>query len=209
MPVVFIVSEIFYSLQGESTYSGQPCVFIRLSGCNLSCSYCDTRYACMGGTEFTIDQIMDKVQSYPSSLVEITGGEPMLQDGVAELFAALHGKGCELLLETNGSIYLGDVPEYVVKIVDVKCPGSGHGDSFMKWNLKCLQPRDELKFVLTSYLDYQFALRFITDNALWERTLLFSPVLSVLPAEILARWMLADGVKARLQLQLHRILKIR
>jgi 7-carboxy-7-deazaguanine synthase len=209
MPGTLLVSEIFYSLQGESTFSGLPCVFVRLSGCNLRCSYCDTRYALDTGKPYSVEEIRDRVLSYPARLVEITGGEPMLQDAVMDLFPLLHAANCRILLETNGSVYLGDVPDHVVKIVDVKCPGSGFGDSFMKWNLRCLQPHDELKFVLTNHDDYRFALRFIEDNSLNDRILLFSPVQSVLPPETLATWMLADSVKARLQLQLHRILNIK
>lgn len=202
------VCEIFYSLQGESTFSGMPCAFIRLSACNLRCSYCDTAYAFSPGEDLSVEQILARLAQYPTKLVEITGGEPLLQDESIDLCHALHEAKYQILLETNGSIYLEDVPDYVVKIVDVKCPGSGWGDSFIKWNLKLLQPHDELKYVLTNYADYQFALRFIRENELQERINIFSPVLSVLPAETLARWMLADGAPARLQLQLHKILAL-
>jgi 7-carboxy-7-deazaguanine synthase len=203
------VCEIFYSLQGESTYSGMPCVFIRLAECNLDCSYCDTKYSHQPGSRMSIPQVLDTIRQYPSQLVEITGGEPLLQDESIALMEALHEQNYRILLETNGSLYLGEVPDYVVKIIDVKTPGSGFGDSFMKWNLKCLKDQDELKFVLTSHYDYQFALDFINEHQLWERTLLFSPVLSILPAEVLAAWMQKDGVQARLQLQLHRILDLK
>lgn len=203
------ICEIFYSIQGESTYSGIPCIFIRLSDCNLSCSYCDTRYSHAPGTKMSISQILTKIRSYPAKLVEITGGEPLLQDDVIHLMQALHEEAYELLLETNGSLYLADVPDYVTKIIDVKTPGSGHGDSFMKWNLKCLGERDELKFVITSHYDYAFAKQFISDNSLWDKILLFSPVLFAIKAETLAKWMLKDGLKARLQLQLHRCLNLR
>ncbi len=202
------VCEIFYSLQGESTRAGQPCAFVRLSGCNLRCSYCDTPQALSGGTSMDISAIIKALAGFPTRLVEITGGEPLLQDGVIELMEALHQDGYKIMLETNGSLYLGDVPPHVIKIMDVKCPGSGQGGSFLKGNLNCLQPADELKFVLTNHPDYRFALNFIREHSLEGRILLFSPVLSVLPAELLARWMLADGVTARLQLQLHRILKL-
>ncbi|MBW6514604.1 MAG: 7-carboxy-7-deazaguanine synthase QueE [Candidatus Syntrophosphaera sp.] len=204
-----MVSEIFYSLQGESSRAGSPCVFIRLSECNLRCSYCDTQYAWSGGTPMSVMAILQEIDKYPAWLVEITGGEPMLQDGVTDLMQALHEAGYDVMLETNGSIYLADVTDYVVKVVDVKCPGSGCADSFMKWNLKVLQPHDELKFVLTNYYDYRFALEFISANYLENRILLFSPVQSVLPAEILASWMLEDGVTARLQPQLHKLLNLR
>jgi 7-carboxy-7-deazaguanine synthase len=200
------VYEIFYSLQGESTHAGKPCVFIRLSGCNLRCSYCDTKYAWEQGRAMSISQILAECAKYPARYVEITGGEPMLQNAVLDLMAALHESDYEIALETNGSIYLEDVPEYVVKVVDVKCPGSGCADSFMMWNLKVLGPRDELKFVLTNHEDYRWALDFIKEHGLEERILLFSPVESVLEPSTLARWMLADGAPVRLQLQLHRIL---
>jgi 7-carboxy-7-deazaguanine synthase len=202
------VCEIFYSLQGESTFAGQPCTFIRLSGCNLRCSWCDTQYAWTPGRQMGIGEILAEVGRYPTRLVEVTGGEPMWQDDTPLLLAALHEAGYEILLETNGSIYLEDVPDYVVKIIDVKCPGSGCAGSFMKWNLKLLQPRDELKFVLTDRRDFDFALEFIESNALEGRILLFSPAKSVLPASTLAAWMLADGAPARLQIQLHKVLSL-
>lgn len=167
------VCEIFYSLQGESTLSGRPCVFIRLSGCNLRCSYCDTQYAFAPGREMDIPQIMAKVAKYPARLVEITGGEPVWQDETPRLCEELLEAGYQVMLETNGSLYLEDIPAQVIKIIDVKCPGSGCADSFMKWNLKLLQPHDELKFVLTNYQDYLFARQFIKDNSLESRTLLF------------------------------------
>ena len=157
----------------------------------------------------TIDEIMDSIRNYPCSLVEITGGEPMLQDNISDLFFALQAADKSILLETNGSIYLGDVPEYVIKIVDVKTPGSAVGDSFMKWNLKCLNREDELKFVLTNYQDYRFALDFICLNKPEVKTIHLSPVTSVLPPETLAGWMLEDGVKARLGLQLHKLLSLK
>ncbi len=155
-----------------------------------------------------VDDVVAAVAAYPAKLVEITGGEPLLQDEALDLLQALHGAGYELLLETNGSIYIGDVPDYVTRIVDVKCPGSGHGGSFMKWNLKLLSTRDELKFVITNYPDYRFALEFIAEHGLQGRTIHFSPVTSVLPAKTLAAWMLEDGVTARLQLQLHKSLQL-
>jgi 7-carboxy-7-deazaguanine synthase len=202
------INEIFYSLQGESNYSGYPCVFIRLSECNLRCSYCDTQYAYGSGKSEAISAIIEQVKAFPSNLVEITGGEPMYQDDVAELFIALHDAGYKILLETNGSIYLGDVPDYVTKIVDVKTPGSGVGDSFMKWTLKCLNPQDELKFVLTNYRDYRFALDFLQQNQPKVNAIHFSPVQSLLHPKDLAAWMLEDGVNAKLSLQLHKLLQL-
>ncbi|MCK9310489.1 MAG: radical SAM protein [Candidatus Cloacimonetes bacterium] len=202
------ISEIFYSLQGESNYSGYPCIFIRLSECNIRCSYCDTQYAFGKGKSMAISAIMEQIKAFPCTLVEITGGEPMLQDNVADLFVALHDAGYRILLETNGSIYLAEVPDYVIKIVDVKTPGSGMGESFMKWNLKCLNPQDELKFVLTHYPDYRFAVDFITQNQPQVSAIHFSPVQSTLHPHDLAAWMLEDGVNAKLSLQLHKLLQI-
>lgn len=203
------VCEIFYSLQGESSFAGRPCVFIRLSGCNLRCSYCDTRYAWAPGTKMEIGEILAGIQKYPAQLVEVTGGEPLWQEETQTLLRALCDEGYTVLLETNGSLYLEEMPDEVVRIVDVKCPGSGCGDSFLKWNLKQLKPRDELKFVITAYWDYRFALDFIKVNVLEGRIIHFSPVTSVLKPEILAKWMLADGAPALLQLQLHKILDLR
>ncbi len=202
------ITEIFYSLQGESSYAGYPCIFIRLSECNLRCSYCDTQYAFGKGKSLAISSIMEQVTQYPCKLVEITGGEPMYQDDVSELFNALHAMGYTILLETNGSIYLGDVPSYVIKIVDVKTPGSGASESFMKWNLKCLQPHDELKFVLTSYRDYLFAIDFIAQHTPTVQAIHLSPVQSLLDPKELASWMLEDGINAKLSLQLHKTLQI-
>ncbi|MDY0152684.1 MAG: radical SAM protein [Candidatus Cloacimonas sp.] len=203
------INEIFYSLQGESTFAGYPCIFIRLTGCNLRCSYCDTKHAFTEGKPMTITAILDAIKIYPCSLVEITGGEPMLQDDVAELFAALHAANYKILLETNGSINLAEVPDFVYKIVDVKTPGSGVGDSFVTCNLKCLQTHDELKFVLTNYIDYRFALNFIELNQPKVKTIHFSPVTTLLEPETLAAWMLEDGVNAMLSLQLHKLLGVR
>lgn len=156
----------------------------------------------------SISEIVDAAKQYPTSLVEVTGGEPLYQDETPQLLQALLDSGFQVMLETNGSLYLGDVPEAVIKIVDVKTPGSGMSSGFMKWNLKLLKPHDELKFVLTSAVDYRFAVDYIREHSLQDSIIHFSPVLSVLPAETLAGWMLRDGVSARLQLQLHRILSI-
>ncbi len=203
------VCEIFYSLQGESSFAGRPCVFVRLSGCNLRCSYCDTQYAWGPGTKMEIPAILSEIRKHPAKLVEVTGGEPLWQEETYALLRVLCAEGYTCLLETNGSLWLEEMPDGVVRIIDVKCPGSGCGDSFMKWNLKRLKPRDELKFVLTAHWDYRFALDFITANSLEGRTIHFSPVTFVLKPETLARWMLADGAPARLQLQLHKLLDLK
>lgn len=202
------VCEIFYSLQGESSLAGLPCVFVRLSGCNLRCRWCDTQYAFEPGTMIQIGQILQEAQKHPTKLVEVTGGEPLLQKLSINLMQELLEHGYRVLLETNGSILLDQVPPQVIKIVDVKCPGSGHGDSFLKKNLAFLQPHDELKFVLADRADYIFALEFIQKNSLKGKELIFSPVTKSLKPQTLAEWMLEDGANARLQLQLHKILSI-
>jgi len=203
------ITEIFYSLQGESSYSGYPCVFVRLAECNLRCSYCDTQYAFGQGQSMAISSILEEIGKYPCKLVEITGGEPLFQDDVLDLFAPLHDLQNTILLETNGSLYMGDVPDYVIKIVDVKTPGSGMQDSFMKWNLKFLQPHDELKFVLTGYHDYRFALDFLEQHHPEVAAIHFSPVTDLLDPALLAQWMQDDGVDARLGLQLHKLLNLK
>jgi len=203
------VCEIFYSLQGESSYMGMPCILIRLAGCNLRCSYCDTKYSYAEGSSYTIEDICTEISKYPCMLVELTGGEPVWQEESILLMNELIQQGYKVLLETNGSLYLEDVPPEVIKIVDVKCPGSGHGDSFMKWNLKCLNPADELKFVLTSYVDYAFARDFVKKNELEGRVIHFSPVTSILQPEELAGWLLEDGLAVKLSLQLHKQLNLR
>ncbi len=204
------VCEIFYSLQGESSYAGYPCIFIRLAGCNLNCSYCDTTYSHSAGKMMPIEEILTEISQYPCDLVEITGGEPMYQDEeIDDLFSALHKADYRILLETNGSLYLGDVPDYVVKIVDVKTPGSGEADSFMKWNLKFLTPKDELKFVIASPFDYDYAKRFLEEHKPNTTNIHFSPVTTLYPASILAERILADGLKVRLHLQLHKIIDLK
>ncbi len=202
------ISEIFYSLQGESSYAGYPCVFIRLAGCNLRCSFCDTQYAFGSGRSMAISSILAKVAEYGCSLVEITGGEPLYQDETLSLCEELLHQQHTVLLETNGSLYLGDIPKEIIKIVDVKTPGSGMGESFMKWNLKFLLPHDELKFVITNYIDYQFALDFMKNNQPKVSQIHFSPVTSLLEPSLLAAWMLEDRVQARLSLQLHKIIDL-
>jgi 7-carboxy-7-deazaguanine synthase len=202
------VTEIYYSLQGESAYSGYPCIFIRLSECNLRCVYCDTQYAFGKGKSMAISSIMEEVKKYPCSLTEITGGEPLLQEDVDALFEELHKSSYKILLETNGAISLEKVPDYVIKIVDVKTPGSGMVDAFLKDNLDYLNDKDELKFVLTDKNDYQFALSFLAQYKPKVNIIHFSPLTEVLEPKELAKWMLKDGIKAKLTLQLHKIIGI-
>lgn len=200
------VTEIYYSLQGESNYSGYPCIFIRLSECNLRCFYCDTQYAFGKGKSMAISSIMEEVKKFPCSLIEITGGEPLLQEDVDALFDTLHNLSYQILLETNGALSLANVPNYLIKIVDVKTPGSGMQNSFLPENLQYLNPQDELKFVLTDKMDYNFALQFLRENKPNIATVHFSPVTDVLNPKELAGWMLEDGMKAKLTLQLHKII---
>jgi len=206
---VLDVCEIFYSLQGESSFVGMPCVFIRLSGCNLRCSYCDTTNSYQPGSRMSIEAIVAEIQQYPAQVLELTGGEPLEQGNSIVLLEELVKLGYTVLLETNGSLYLGDVPPAVVKIVDVKCPGSGAAGSFMRHNLKLLGAQDELKFVLTNYRDYCFAKDFVQEHELLGRVIHFSPVTSVLKPETLAQWLLEDGLRVKLSLQLHKQLNLR
>jgi len=203
------VSEIFYSLQGESTYAGLPCVFIRLSGCNLDCSYCDTRYAFEGGEELSVRDIAERVKAFSCNLIELTGGEPLCQPEAIQLMQDLLKDGYKVLLETNGSIDISAVPLDVIRIVDVKLPGSGCFGSFDLANLNYLTKRDELKFVISDREDYQAAVKFIGMHELAGTALLFSAVVGRLAPAQLARWILEDKLPVRLQIQLHKILDIR
>ena len=202
------ITEIFFSLQGESSYAGLPCIFIRTAGCNLRCRYCDTNYSYGAGSSRTIDQIMTEIRQYtPVNLVEITGGEPLLQDDVIRLCEKLHEKDYLILLETNGSLSLRKVPGYVVKIVDVKTPGSGFEKSFLPENLAHLDSeKDEMKFVISDRIDYEWSIDFIKRNELEKHKILFSAVSDKISPGTLADWIVADKLQVRLQLQLHKLL---
>ncbi len=217
------ITEIYKSLQGESTYAGLSCVFVRLTGCNLRCTWCDSEYTFQGGHRMTAEEILQEVArlSPNGGLVEITGGEPMLQEReLVPLMQRLLDNGFTVLLETSGERALDRVPEKVVKIVDVKCPDSGEGDTFRIENLKALSSRDEVKFVLASRADYEFARDFVNRHNLGERVnaVLFSPAFRkdatgsrdashcLLDPQQLAEWILADNVPARLGLQLHKFI---
>ena len=199
------LSEIFFSIQGESSFAGFPCIFIRFAGCNLRCNYCDTKFAYETEFSMEISEIMKTIDKYsPVKLVEITGGEPLLQPQIYDLISALLKKKYRILLETNGSVNLQKVPAEVIKIVDVKCPGSGEGNSFLMENLKFLNPSDEIKFVLSDRNDYDWAKNFVERYKLNGRKILFSPVFGkVNPAE-LAKWILQDKLPVRMQLQLQK-----
>ncbi|HWF86097.1 MAG TPA: radical SAM protein [Vicinamibacterales bacterium] len=200
------VNEIFYSIQGESTRAGRPCVFVRLTACDLRCSWCDTPYAFHEGHKRSVADIVDTVARYQCPLVEITGGEPLLQEDVYTLMDRLLQDGRTVLLETGGHRPIDRVPAGVVKIVDVKCPGSGEADKNEWANLARLAPHDEVKFVVQDRADYEFARDVIARHDLATRAaeVLMSPVHGVLDARSLSEWVLADHLPVRVQLQLHK-----
>jgi len=212
--------EIYKSVQGESSFAGLPCIFVRLAGCNLRCSWCDSEYTFSGGTKMSLDEVMAEVRKLaPVKLVEITGGEPMLQEReVVPLMRRLLDENYEVLVETSGERPLTNVPEQIHKIVDVKCPASGEFGSFRLENLHALTARDEVKFVLADRDDYEFARDFVREHGLESRVanVLFSPAFRkdaaperdasncLLDPRELVEWILADGLNARLGLQIHK-----
>ena len=200
------INEIFYSIQGESSYAGRPCVFIRLTACDLRCSWCDTPYAFYEGRKQSLDEVLAEVERIDCPLVEVTGGEPLLQNEVYPLMQALIGGGRTVLLETGGHRSTADVPEAVVTILDVKCPGSGESDRNDWSNLERLRPHDEVKFVVTDRTDYEYARDVITRHRLAERAaaIHLSPAHGALNPRSLSEWVLADRLPARVQLQLHK-----
>jgi 7-carboxy-7-deazaguanine synthase len=200
------INEIFHSVQGESTFAGAPCVFVRLTACDLRCTWCDTPYAFTEGRKRSIADVVDEVVAHGCPLVEITGGEPLLQDDVYPLMAELRRRGMTVLLETGGHISVERVPEGVVKIVDIKCPGSGESARNHWPNLELLSRVDEVKFVIQDRADYEFARGVIERHQLSGRcaAVLFSPVHGVLPPPDLAAWILEDRLPVRLQLQVHK-----
>lgn len=203
------VTEIFHSIQGESSFAGQPCVFVRTTGCNLRCTWCDTAYAFHGGTDMAVDEVVREVEKVGGScrLVELTGGEPLLQRDIGDLATALIATGYTVLCETSGSVTVDRVPESVVKIVDFKCPGSGEVESNDWTNLDRLSPeRDELKFVICDRADYEWARKQFRERALDRFTVHFSPEFETMNRRELASWILSDGLPVRLQLQLHKFI---
>ncbi len=201
------INEIFYSIQGESTYQGEPCIFIRLAGCNLRCIWCDTTYSFSDGKKMTYEQIFKKIKDYKVKLVEITGGEPLLQKNVIQFMKQLIQKKYKLLLETSGSILVKDVPQEVVIIMDIKCPGSGESEKNLWENLNYLKPFDEIKFVVADRTDYDWMKDVIRKNELTSRfKVLVSPVYENNIARDLAKWILDDNLEVRLNLQIHKVL---
>jgi 7-carboxy-7-deazaguanine synthase len=217
------ITEIFKSIQGEGSRSGRPCIFVRLTGCNLRCTWCDTAYAFHGGKKMSVEDVAAQVDELSGrsaegklgvGLVELTGGEPLLQEEIYPLADRLLAKGYTVMIETSGERFIGRLPKEVIKIVDVKCPDSGEPDTFDLRNLEEFSSSDEVKFVLTSRRDYEFAREFSREKRLFERVkeIVFSPVhddpegtWNGLEPRLLVEWMLADGLNVRLGLQLHKI----
>ena len=202
------INEIFFSIQGESSHAGRPCVFVRLTGCDLRCVWCDTSYAFEGGQKQPVEDVVEAVSAYECSLVEITGGEPLLQPDVYPLMETLLATGKTVLLETGGHVDISNVPHDVVKVVDVKCPASGEVGRNDLANLNRLARHDEVKFVIRDRPDYEFARALVHQHRLEARcaAVLFSPVHRVLEPERLSEWALADRLPIRIQVQLHKYL---
>lgn len=204
-----IVNEIFYSIQGESSFSGRPCVFIRLTGCNLRCAYCDTQYAYHEGEELDITGILDKIATYNCPLVEVTGGEPLIQKDTPALIYSLIEKGYEVLLETNGSLATAEIDKRCVKVIDIKCPSSGEHEKFNPHILVSLSHEDEVKFVIGDRKDYEYAkemLALMRGQPLLRNTAHFSPVFGKMDPRVLAEWILEDHLDAGLSLQIHKFI---
>lgn len=223
------ITEIFKSIQGESSYAGLPCIFVRLTGCNLRCTWCDTAYAFHGGTKQIVEEVIARVEEFSRArngantnaagervrLVELTGGEPLLQPETPELARRLLAAGYTVLIETSGERDVSALPREAIKILDVKCPDSGEGDTFRLANLDALEMKDEIKFVIASRRDYEFAREFMREHKLTERVheILFSPVFAdpegkwpETDRRALAEWILADNLPVRLGLQLHKFI---
>ncbi len=199
------VTEIFHSIQGESSHAGRPCVFVRLTGCPLRCTWCDTAYAFYGGRDITQDDVVEQVRVFNCGLVEVTGGEPLSQSASLPLLSRLCDEGFEVLLETSGAIDTSGVDRRVYVVLDVKCPGSGMADRMYWPNLDRLAPRDEVKFVIKDRADYEWAREVVRSRNLAARcTVLMSPVFGEADVRQLAEWVLADKLPVRFQLQMHK-----
>ncbi|MEE8127204.1 MAG: radical SAM protein [Nitrospinaceae bacterium] len=201
------VNEIFKSIQGESSFTGLPCIFIRLTGCNLRCTWCDTEYAFYEGKPKSVKEIVDAINPLGVPLVEITGGEPLLQDEVYDLMNALLEKNYQVLVETGGGVSVEKVPERVIKILDIKCPGSGEVSKNLWGNLDHLNPHDEVKFVLADRADYKWSRKILDRTNIHKKVqVLFSPVYDRLDLKELAAWVLEDNLPVRVQTQLHKVI---
>ncbi len=200
-----VVNEIFHSIQGESSQAGFPCVFVRLTACNLRCTWCDTEYAFYEGTRMSVSEVVERVKAFRCKLVEVTGGEPLLQAGAFELMAVLCDRGYDVMLETSGAVSIAPVDPRVRRIMDIKCPGSGMSDRNLWGNIAELKQTDELKFVLRDRADFDWAVARIRDLDLTARCpLIFSPVFGELEPVTLAGWILESHVPVRMQLQMHK-----
>ena len=201
------INEIYYSIQGESTKTGLPCVFVRLTYCNLRCSYCDTEYAFYEGNEMTIDAIIEQVKKYNCKLVEITGGEPLFQDECIELMKQLCDEGFDVLLETGGSLSIQNVDKRVMIILDLKCPSSKMMKKNLYDNLDFIKQSDEIKFVIGTLEDYEWAKEIISKYNLAKKcSILFSVVFGLLEPAKLVEWILKDNLQVRFQLQAHKFI---
>jgi 7-carboxy-7-deazaguanine synthase len=207
------ITEIFHSIQGESTWAGSPCTFVRVTGCPLRCTWCDTEYAFHGGTRMSFDDILAEVRRYPAQVVEITGGEPLVHPGSFRLAQLLLDEGYTVLVETSGAFDIAPLDDRVHTIMDLKCPGSGESERNRWENLPLLDDRDEIKFVLTDRGDYEWARGVIEERGLARRVaegsvraILMSPVWGELHPEELAGWILADGLPVRFQMQVHKLI---
>jgi len=201
------INEIYYSVQGESTHAGLPCIFIRLTYCNLRCSYCDTEYAFYDGEDMEIIEIMEKIQQWECKLVEVTGGEPLFQDKCIDLLNELVNQNYEVMLETGGSLSISDVPNEVIKIVDFKCPSSGMEKKNLWSIVDNLQPHDEVKFVLGNREDFDWAKDRITEHSLDKIcTVLFSPTFGEMDPQQIVEWILAENLPVRMQMQMHKMI---
>jgi len=199
------INEIFYSIQGESSHTGLPCIFIRLAYCNLRCSYCDTEYAFYNGTDMKINMIISEIKKYPTNLVMVTGGEPLLQENCIDLMEELLNKKYSVMLETSGSLSLKSVPQSVIKIVDFKCPTSNMMNKNDWTILPNIEKKDEIKFVIANKKDYDWSKRMIQKHHLNQICpILFSPVYNKIDISKLAAWILEDGLNVKLQIQLHK-----
>ena len=199
------INEIYYSIQGESSYTGLPCIFIRLTYCNLRCTYCDSEYTFHDGEDMTINEIMAKIKQYKCNLVEVTGGEPLFQKGCIELLQKLIDSKYNVLLETSGSLSIENVPKKVINIIDFKCPSSNMKKKNYWENLKFIKQKDEIKFVIGNKEDYEWAKRKINEYNLTKKCMvLMSPVYKEIESKTIIEWILNDNLDVKFQIQLHK-----